>query len=277
MTVHNIVVVSDLHCGCQFGLCPGAVRLDGGGTYHPSRLQKIVGEWWQEWQHDWLPVVCRGEPYVLVINGDALEGRHHNATTQLSQNIADHQRIAYDCLYSLRNNAAAAYYVRGTEAHGGPAGEYEERLALQLDCVPDETGLYTRWELRYKTAGGIIDFQHHIATCGSNQYETTALCREYAIACEEAGRWGYEAPAVVARAHRHRQSETRVPTRGGYGICFTTPGWQLKTPLTWRMAGSRQSTPQFGVSLIRAGDEEMYTRHWVRNIERSPIEEGVEL
>ena len=31
-TVNNLVVVSDLHCGCRLGLCPeGGAQLDEGG------------------------------------------------------------------------------------------------------------------------------------------------------------------------------------------------------------------------------------------------------
>ena len=70
------------------------------------------------------------------------------------------------------------------------------------------------------------------------------------------------------RGHRHRLIEVRVPTALGYGIAFTAPAWQLKTPYTYRIAG-RQSLPQIGGSVIRQGDEDLYTRHWVRSIGRT--------
>ena len=39
----QVVVVSDIHCGCRLGLCPKeGVALDDGGLYMPSRIQKKV-------------------------------------------------------------------------------------------------------------------------------------------------------------------------------------------------------------------------------------------
>ncbi len=97
--INNLVIVSDLHCGCQMGLCPrGGVRLDGGGVYKPSKLQRIVWGWWEEFWGEWIPSVVKGEPYAVCINGDAIEGRHHQATTQITQNLADQAGIAYRLL-----------------------------------------------------------------------------------------------------------------------------------------------------------------------------------
>jgi hypothetical protein len=56
----------------------------------------------------------------------------------------------------------------------------------------------------------------------------------------------------------------------GYGIAFTAPAWQLKTPYTYRVAGARQAMPQIGGSVVRQGDSDLYTRHWVRSPSRTP-------
>ncbi|GAF68288.1 unnamed protein product, partial [marine sediment metagenome] len=75
----NLIVVSDLHCGCRLGLChPKGVYLDDGGTYLPSKIQKKVWKWWREFWDEWVPTITRGEPWDLVVNGDALDGVHHN-------------------------------------------------------------------------------------------------------------------------------------------------------------------------------------------------------
>jgi len=38
-----VIAISDLHCGCQMGLCPpGGFLLDGGGKYKLSRTQTAL-------------------------------------------------------------------------------------------------------------------------------------------------------------------------------------------------------------------------------------------
>jgi hypothetical protein len=268
--VNNLIVVSDLHCGCQLGLCPPEVTLDEGGTHHHSRLQAVVWGWWQEFWRAWVPDVCRGEPYAVAINGDTLDGVHHGATTQISHNLADQAKIAEAVLRPVVKACGGRFYmIRGTEAHVGPSGAQEEELARHLGAIRDEDGRSARYELWVAVGGGLVHLAHHIGTTGSMAYETTALCKEYSEACAEAGRWGLRAPDVVVRSHRHRHAETRVPQADGYGICCVTPGWQLRTPFAFRMPGGRQATPQVGGTLVRCGDEDVFTRHRVWNIERT--------
>lgn len=273
--MRQAVIISDLHCGCQFGLFPDhPVTIDGGGQYEGSPLQKKVWAWWRLFWDEWVPEVTRGEPYALVINGDTLDGRHHKSTTQISQNLNDQANIARDILEPVveRVGRGNLYMTRGTEAHVGPSGEDEEKLGESLGAVPDDTGNHARYELWLRLGGpdgALAHILHHIGTSGSTAYETTALAREYAVSCEEAGRWGLPAPDFVVRSHRHRQNEARFPSARGYGISCTTPGWQLKTPFVWRLQGARNSLPQFGGILIRQGDEEHYSRAFVRNVSRT--------
>lgn len=274
--MRQIVVVSDMHCGCSLGLMPEwGARLDNGQLVTPSPEQRKVWAAWVEFWREWVPENTKGELFSVVVNGDAIDGRHHQATTQWSHNLADQTRCAKECLdHALQQceGAPPLYWVRGTEAHVGPSGENEESLAQLMGAVPTAGGLHSRHELRIDLDGALVDIQHHISPTGSNAYETTALQKEFAIACEEAGRWGQEPPDVIVRSHRHRLAKTEVPTQRGSGIVVTTPGWQLKTPFTYRLAGARQSLPQFGGILVRHGDGHIYTKHRVWCIDRAPIE-----
>ena len=74
--------------------------------------------------------------------------------------------------------------------------------------------------------------------------------------------------AVVGNSHRHRYIEVRAPSRHGYTIGLTTPGWQGPTPFTRKIAGGRQSEPQVGGILIRQGDVDLYTRAFVVGMSR---------
>jgi len=274
--IRQIVVVSDLHCGCQLGLCPPSdqyhVPLDGGGWYNPSVLQQKVWEWWELFWREWVPHNTRGEPFAIVINGDTLDGVHHGSNTQITHNIADQISIAAACLTPFITAAEVVYVVRGTEAHVGPSAQNEEILAERIGAKRTAEGRYSRDELRLRVNNALVDIQHHISPVNSTAFETTALQKEYVIACEEAGKWGVELPDVIVRSHRHRLAKTEVPAEKGSGIAITTPGWQLRTPYAFRLAGARQSMPQFGGILVRDGADFIYTKHQVWSIERTPIE-----
>lgn len=220
-----------------------------------------------------MPKVTRNDPYCVVVNGDAMDGRHHSSTTQISQNVKDQLNIAMEILAPVADLCnGRIYMVRGTEVHTGPTAENEEELASRLGAIQDETGNHSRYELYLKIGRCLAHFSHHIGITGSMHYETTALMKEFAESCSDAARWGIDTPDVVVRSHRHRHAEVRVPTRNAYGYCFTTSGWQLKTPFVFRTPGGRISTPTIGGSLIRQGDEEFFTRHKTWPIKRSRIE-----
>lgn len=266
------IVISDTHIGCKLGLCPpGDIALDEGGFYRQSVLQAKVWSWWEnDFWSQWVPTVVRRQPFAVVVNGDLLDGRHHNTTTQISQNLSDQRKIAHIVFGPIVDKCKGRFYIiRGTEAHTGQSGENEETLAQELGAIPNETGNYARWDMWLRIKDRLAHITHHIGITGSMHYETTALMKEYAEACAEAGRWDREAPSWIIRSHRHRHTEIKIPTAKGLGICAVTPGWQLTTPFVWKGAG-RNTTPQFGGTLLRTGDEEHYTRHFIRNIDRTP-------
>lgn len=268
-SVRNIVVVSDLHCGCRLGLMPLAgVPLDDGGTVHPSNLQRKTWAMWREFWDVWVPSVTHGEPFALVVNGDALEGNHHGSTTQVSHNLGDQRKIAYEVLAPEVRKACAYYHVRGTEAHVGQSAVDEEGLAKDLGAIPNEEGQHARWELWSRVGNSLVHFLHHIGTTGSSAYESTAVHKELVESFVEAGRWGLEPPRIIVRSHRHRYFESRISGAGGYFIGTVTPAWQLKTPHTYKIPGARLSQPQIGGIVIRQGDEELHVRAKTWQIER---------
>jgi len=271
----SIICISDIHAGCQLGLCPpNGITLDEGGTYHPSPIQlKMWGYWLMFWD-SWVPMVTRQEPWILVINGDTLDGVHHASTHQVSHNLSDQARIAREILEPIINRSVGLYMIRGTEAHVGPSGVEEERLAKSLGAIPNDIGQYARYDLWKKIGDGhLIHFLHHIGTTSSNAYEATAINKELTEEFNESARWGEQPPDVIIRSHRHRHFKISIPTRKGEAIAEVTPGWQAKTPFAWRIAGARLAPPQFGGVLIRSGDEDpIYTRSRVWTIGRSAVE-----
>lgn len=268
--VNNLIVISDLHVGCQLALCsPESTHLDEGGGYRPSEAQLVLWSWWEEFWAEWVPDVTHGEPFAVVVNGDALDGVHHDSTTQWTHNRQDQRREAERILRPVVELCEGRFYmVRGTEAHVGKSMQDEEALAKCLGAIPNEEGQYSRHEMWVRIGRGLAHIAHHVGTAGSMAYESSALMRELSEAYVEAGRWNKEPPDWVCRSHRHRNAEVRVQTSRGFATVFTTPAWQLKTPFAYRVAGARQALPQIGGSLMRCGDEDLYTRHFVRTIDR---------
>lgn len=271
--VNNLIIVADTHCGCTLGLCPPTVSLDEGGEYKHSRLQKIVWDTWLLFWEKSVPQMTRNEPYAVVMNGDAIDGVHHNSVTQITNNLTVQREIALDVLRPIVENekCVAYYHIRGTEAHGGKSGQEEEQLARELGAIPNEAGQYARYELWIRVGEALVQITHHIGSTSSVAYESTAVNRELINAYTEAGQWKDEPPDFVVRSHRHRHYETRCPSKSGYGVSFVTAGWQLKTPFVYR-TGMKTSPPQIGGSCIRQGDEEAYSRHKTWSLARDKVE-----
>lgn len=270
--INNLVVVSDLHAGCRLAICPpDGIKLDDGGHYKPSPLQLKLWEYWNFFWDEWVPVVTKGEPYAIVFNGDAIDYIHHNSVTQISHNIVDQVNLAHMILKPVVDRCGGRYYhIRGTEAHSGPSASSEEQLAQRLGAIPNDDGQYARWELYIRVGLGLVHVSHHIGTTGSMAYETSGPQKELEQMFVAAARWGMEPPDVVVRSHRHRNVETRIrmkkDDRYGFATACTTAAWQLKTPFAYRIAGGRVSLPQIGGSLVRCGDEDLFTRHCVWSV-----------
>lgn len=274
---NNLIVVSDSHCGCRLGLCPPVpIPLDGGGTYQASDFQRQMWALWLQFWSEWVPDVTRGEPFDVVHNGDAVDGRHHNSTTQISHNLEDQARIAELALKPVVAQCHASggtyYHIRGTEAHVGQSGENEERLARNLGAKPNDQGNYARFDLWKRVGTCLVHLLHHIGTTSSAAHESSAVNAELSAEFNEAGRWRRDPPDFIVRSHRHRSIAVEVPSARGFAAAIVTPAWQGKTPYVWKIPGARLSEPQFGGILIRQGDEEFYFRRKVWSLDRSPEE-----
>lgn len=258
--INNLVVVADLHCGCQLGLCPPeGITLDEGGRYTPSALQLKTWRNWREFWDEWVPRVTRGEPYAVLCNGDAIDGVHHNSVTQITHNLKDQRNIAYEVLAPIVSKAAGYIHIRGTEAHSGKSGQQEEALAQSLGAEPNEQGQYAQWRVCLRVGRGLVLVSHNIGRTSSAAYETSAPQRALLNAIYRAAKANREIPDVVVRSHRHRHIETKIKTYKGYCRSCVTAGWQLMTPFGYRI--DPDNPPELGGMLVRCGDEDVYTRH----------------
>ena len=274
-SIDVVLVISDIHGGCQLALCPiNGVRLDGGGFYKPNKLQRKIHYWWEEFLTEWVPEETKGKKFNLVFNGDLFEGRHHGSITQFTQNLSDQANVAYELCAPVVEKAENLYMLRGTESHTGKSAEQEEQLAEKLGAKPNTLGQYARDELWLKIGKALGHFTHHIGTSGSEYYQSTAPLKELITAYSTAGKMGKVDPNVVCRSHRHSFCEVRLAGKYDYDCTFCTPAWQLQTPYAYRSATVRNTPPQLGGSIIMFDQKKnsVYTKHFVKYLERPRIE-----
>jgi len=276
METRTLIIFSDIHAGDQLGLCPQTgFKLDSGNMVYQNPIQKRFWEHWEYCWREWVPDVTRGDKDVtIIVNGDAIDGVHHNSSHQISHNLEDQKRCAYEILAPIRDKTESFYMIRGSSAHDGESGQCAESLADKLDAIPNEFGQYARHELWKSMCGdhALVHLLHHIGTTGSAAYESTAVHKEYIEACTESARWGLRAPDVIVRSHRHRFFKTEVANENDRGMSIVTPGWQGKTPFVFRI-GMRQSHPQLGMVMLRVHEDgELYERHYVHALERPKVE-----
>lgn len=266
----HVIVVSDLHVGSTVALCPESYELDDGGLYCPSPNQVAVLALWRAFWRSWVPKVTGGDPYTVVVNGDALEGGHkHGTLACITQNMADQIKMSAELLQPIVDDVGPRNFhlIRGTEAHVGQSAQHEVQLAAIL-------GVSCPWELMLRRGGCSVHFAHHIGCSSSGWTEGGYLVRELASAFLETGQWGVETPNLFVRSHRHRFYQVEAPSQDGTTGIITTPGWQLITPFGYRLGKALRPSQIGGICITMEDDGSWYTRKFVRSIQTTyaPVE-----
>lgn len=244
-----LAVVGDLHCNSTLGLCPPKFTLDDGGTYTPSKLQEQL---WTCWTSYWAKVktAAAGKELIVVVNGDMVEGFHHHCTQLVSENPADQFKMALDVMSVPVDLASYLYIVRGTEAHVGQSGYYEEELAQTLGAEMTPTGAFSHWYLRLVLNGTVFDFAHH-ASMGRLPWTSGNLLNRLAIEIElDNYRKGKTPPRYSVRSHNHRwgASDETLPVH-----VVGLAGWQGPTGYVQRIHPG--ALPQVGGLIFRLDDD----------------------
>lgn len=257
-----VVIVSDTHVGSYFGLCPAeGLRLDNGAVITPSKFQAFLYQCWLDFFDQYVPSVARNATSIaLVHNGDGIDGNHHEAV-DLVPSVQSQERAFVSLMQPIVNRFDYFAQVRGTEAHGGIGEQSTERTAEILKSAKDDsTGCYSWQELWLDINGVTMQFSHHISGTTSAAYETSAPMRELVATLIESAQWERPLPSLVVRSHRHRFVKVPIATKLESDIlCVVTPGWQLKTPFTYRV--DRVRMPHIGGVVVTVEDKNTWTVH----------------
>lgn len=262
-----VVVVSDLHVGCELALMPkDGYTSDNGNHKPPSPMQQKLHAWWEEFWA-WADKETGGN-YNVVVNGDAIDGVHHNSVSQWSHNL-DHQRgAAVELLRPIRERAKKLFIIRGTEAHTGQSACNEESIARELKADRiSRDGTYSHWQLFYHHDDLLVHFAHEIGVSMSPFSKSSALQRELVYGYINSGRWGDKPPDVYVRSHKHECSVVGEPSESGMTWCWVTSPWQLGTPYMQKKPRGG-AMPEVGGLILKFGDNGCYGKPWTRKLSR---------
>jgi hypothetical protein len=210
----NIVTISDTHCGSNVGLMPPKfVRLDEITVDHNP-----VQEWlWSCWT-DLLKRLPR-KIDLLILNGDLIEGVHHQTNEIISANTFDHVACAIQALEPIVNRAGRVVIVEGTECHTHSS---EHSIARHFDRTTP-TKAYPFWLA--EVCGVVVSARHHMSCTSRIHLEAGAYSIEMRNEQGENERAGWPIPHLFFRGHRHRGG---VFTDGISSI-GVSGGWQAIT------------------------------------------------
>lgn len=229
------IVVSDLHVGSNVGLWPPDGETEMGNTVG---FGKNIHQAWL-WE-TWLKVeaaakrVFGNDPFVLVANGDLMEGSHHHSKEVVAAEEHDHAVNAVRCLRPLVDLAAESYFVRGTECH---VKNFEKYIANQLG------GVFAGDALLLEIQNTLVEAKHHMPTASRAYLEAGALSIVMGNARLNYARCGHRIPKVFLRGHRH----VGGVYSDGSSALVVTGAFQLLTRYGKKVVGESLCRPAFAI------------------------------
>jgi len=231
-----VFAISDLHCGSTVGLLPPRFQTLEGQKVDQNVIQQWLWKCWLE-ANKWILDLAKGQPFALIVNGDAIEGNHHRTTQIISPDIGDHIEAALQVLRPLVAKASATFIVRGTECHTGNA---EIAIGKALKCrVNAENGLPIWDRLTLDVKGIRYVFRHHIGTTMRRGLAATQLSVNLAEEQLEAANADEKIPRVLVCSHRHKYGQYQDDG----GICVVTPPWQGLTRFAHKVVSQARTSP----------------------------------
>jgi hypothetical protein len=272
-----LALPADEHCGSSLGLIKDKpFQLHDGGTYTPSKAQKLI---YKQWIECWKKIALeRKKSRLIVINdGDAVEGIHHETTQIISCRTSEHKKAHADCMDDGLNianfnpiNGDKIYYMSGTEEHVGNGSQLEEDVAEDLmgvvpvwektilnDKDEEETvGRYTWDHLSIEVNKVLVDVAHHGGAVGRKAWTTSdglrSTLKSIYFECLELNR---PIPRYWVRAHLHNFVHATYEGERGIIEGIMLPSFQLKTGYVYKKFGAQVKPADVGMVYIVVNDD----------------------
>ena len=232
-----IVILSDMHSGGSTALAPGKLwRFDTDRNHTPTKKGLEVFDLFMECA-EYVKKNRKDKRVIIVHNGDAIEGYHHNTTQVLTPNNKEQREMHEDLMDTFmraagfdRRKGDELYYVNGTETH---TGLHEKEIAKSLNAVPADNGEPVHETLKLNVNGRVVWFFHHGKKRGGGANEGNALRNYLREIYYHLNNRKQDVPDVCVSSHTHGMSWATFEVRQEddfiqmHGII--TPSWQRKT------------------------------------------------
>lgn len=186
--------------------------------------------------------LSKGMKKVIVLNGDAIEGNHHNTIQIISPNPKHHVQIHIELMetfikesgFSVKNGDEL-HYVTGTESHTG-----WEEYGIQQHFEP--IGAQYHDELYLTVNGKRLWWVHQGAKPGKGVNEGNPL-RNYARdAYWDCVKEKREAPHMITSSHFHKNTYDSFSDSYRHTIHYQTlPSWQMKTKFAKKVSAFQRN------------------------------------
>lgn len=233
-----IVKISDTHSGGSTALFPPRTFGDENQNHTPTAKQLRIYDVWKRC-YEYVREARRGKRLIVVHNGDAIEGLHHN-TIQVSlmakkTQAAAHIELMDEFLRGMdwdRARGDLLYYTRGTETH---VEDIENDIARDLGAEQREEKIFVWDHLTLNVNGRILWYLHHGKRAGDGANEGNALRNSLRDIYWNCLKVGQAPPDVVTTSHVHTPTTCVYSARADEGgewheiRGIILPSWQEKT------------------------------------------------
>lgn len=245
---------ADTHSGSTVGLMRNQPwQLDTGGTYNPSKVQRII---WRQWI-ECLDIVksLGGDRYIVTVMGDAVDGKHHETSELITTRVEEQERIFVDAMdWSLKyidfdDDKDVLQFIAGTPAHTGEMAQSERRICEDMGG----RGVYDR--LKFSVDGVRFDIAHDGAGYGGRAWtDDSGFHSMIKSMLYQSLLTDNEPPNFIIRAHRHRFTPTHYE-RGAYSVDgFICPSMQFKSSYNYRVTSMSNELPDIGMLIVIVDD-----------------------
>lgn len=233
-----IAFTGDEHTNSTVGLCAVEVATDDGGAYRASKAQLWIyaqfNDFCQKLEKR-LKNGIRRNKFILINNGDTVEGSHHHTTQICTSNLAQQVKNAVKTLRPILNLAPdSIYIIRGTPAHSGKSGQQEELFAKDIGAVSvypdkeDDDNQFSWYFLLAEKEGVLFDIAHRgkfgsVPWTGPNALNQIAFKTQMRYHARN-----QRIPNVIIRSHTHHWGESGK-SEDIKSLVISIPSWQLST------------------------------------------------
>jgi predicted phosphodiesterase len=257
-----IATLSDFQTGSSTALFLNHFWQDEWQNHTPTDRQRKIYEVFEQCM-SYARDARKNKRMIVVQNGDAIEGFHHNSmqicVINKDSQAAIHTELMDTFLQKVRfekKNGDKLFYIRGTETH---TEEKENEIAKDLSAEKTPDGAYVFDHLELTVNGRKIWYVHHGKKRGTGANEGNALRNWLRDIFFDCGKVGTEPPDIVISGHTHTPTYTNYVARRGDGfhvmhglIC---PSWQEKTRFAYKVAAvDRNEIGAVFIEITAAGD-----------------------